>query len=202
MRLYVQYSDTDKTVIDDFEGPHDATSWQASSSGGTVDHGATLPDVPVEGELYDVDTHSPHDTAGLLVRWDGLADKLEFSLGNLDVSSYAVLSFRVTQMVDSPYNPVDQAQDLYVTLRDGTTPTPKSRSIKVSKFAEIPAPQKREMNQYTKSAMCTVRIPLHAFTIEVLNTERVDLSNVTALVFDFKAKPAGQIEIDSVEFAK
>lgn len=200
VNLYVQYSDTNKTVIDDFEGAHSATSWASRADGGTVDHGGTLPDTPLEDELYDIDTHSPHDTSGLLLRWDGLADKIEFSLNNLNASNYAALSFRVTQMVDSQYNPADQAQDLYVTLRDGTLPTPKSRSIKVCKFAEIPAPQKRDLNQFTKSAMCTVRIPLHAFTIEVLNTERVDITNLTAVVFDFKAKAAGQIEIDSVEF--
>jgi hypothetical protein len=103
----------------------------------------------------------------------------------------------VTQKVDSGENPVDQIQDMYLTLTDTNN---KSRAIKVSKFGEIPPPQKRENNQVTKSAMCSIRIPLHVFRIEVLGTDKVDLQNVKALTFEFKANPKGEVEIDSLEF--
>ena len=198
VKLYTQYSDMNAKVIDDFEGAHTPTSWQVSTIGGQVDDSGTLPVDPAEDELYDLDVHSPHDTSGCLLRWDSLSDKLEFKLTNpIDVHNFAAISFRVTQKVDSPSNLVDQIQDLYLTLTDTSN---KSRSIKVSKFGEIPSPQKRDNNSLTKSAMCTVRIPLHAFKIEVINTDTVDLQNVKALTFEFKAKPEGEIEIDSVEF--
>jgi acetyl esterase/lipase len=198
VKLYVQYNDTTITVVDNFEGPHSPTSWQVSTMGGSVDDGNTLPVDPVEDELYDVDAHSPHDSSGLLLRWDGTSDKLEFiPLNPINVNAFAAISFRVTQKVDSASNPVDQIQDLYLTLTDTNN---KSRAVKVSKFGEIPPPQKRHYSQCTKSAMSTVRIPLHVFKIEVINTDKVDLQNVKALTFEFKAQQAGEIEIDSIEF--
>lgn len=197
-KLYIQYSDPNGVKIDNFEGPHTPVSWQSSTINGVVDDAGTLPVDPVEDELYEADPHSPHETSGLVLRWDGVNDKLEFTPDNpIDVHNLGVVSFRITQKVDSPSNPVDQAQDLYLKLTDANN---KSRAIKVGKFAEIPAPQKRDDNGLTKSAMRTVRIPLHAFKIEVIGTQKVDLSNVKAITFEFKAKPAGEIEIDDVEF--
>jgi len=198
VKLYVQYNDTATTVVDDFEGAHTATSWQVSTLPGSVDDSNTLPVDPVEDELYNADTHSPHDTSGLLLRWDGTSDKLEFKPTNpINAAAFTTVSFRVTQKVDSGENPVDQIQDMYLTLTDTNN---KSRAIKVSKFGEIPPPQKRENNQVTKSAMCSIRIPLHVFRIEVLGTDKVDLQNVKALTFEFKANPKGEVEIDSLEF--
>jgi hypothetical protein len=51
-----------------------------------------------------------------------------------------------------------------------------------------------------KSAMCTIRIPLVAFSIHCYNVDQVDLSNITTLVFEFAEKTAGEIEIDSLQF--
>lgn len=197
LRPFVQYIDTTKKVVDDFEGAHTPTSWQTGPLG-NVDDDGTLPLDPSEDDLYDVDNHSPHDTSGLLLRWDGLGDRLRFDVpaAHKDVSAYAALAFRVTQKVNSPSNPMTP-QDLYMTLRDTGG---KSRSIKVAKFAEIPVPQKRHYDQFTKSAMNTIRIPLHAFTIECAGMDRVDLQNIASVTFDFKALANGEIEIDSVEF--
>ncbi len=97
-------------------------------------------------------------------------------------------------------HPGDQrstGQDLYATLTDTGS---QSRKIRVSKFAEIPEPHKRNRNQYTKSAMRTVRIPLHAYTIAVAGKQDVDLANIDHVRFDFGVKATGEIEIDSVEF--
>lgn len=55
----------------------------------------------------------------------------------------------------------NQAQNLYITLKDIHG---KTRSIRVDKFGEIPPPDDRDYSQYTKSAMCTIRIPLHVYT--------------------------------------
>ena len=160
-----------------------------------------MPIDPSENELNALDNHSPHDTGGLLLRWNQTTDYLRFDVppGSNDVSGFSALSFRVTQKVDSPHNLVDQFQDAYVTLKDGTN---KMRSIKVGKFGDIPPPHKRENNQYTLSAMTTVRIPLHVFTIKVLNTDEVNLSDVQSATFDFRAKASGELEIDSVEFTQ
>lgn len=198
LKICVQYSNTGASLIDDFEGVHTPLSWKVATSGAGVDDLGTLPAAPQEDKLYVVDGHSPHDTAGLQLRWDNFGDKLEYTLGALNVKNFAALSFRITQKVDSPSNPADQPQDLYVTLSDTMA---NSRSIKASKFTEIAAPQKRELNQYTKSALCTVRIPLSAYTIEVIGTQKVDLTSVAALRFDFLANATGEVEIDSVEFS-
>ena len=46
----------------------------------------------------------------------------------------------------------------------------------------------------------TIRIPLHVFQTEVINTQKVDLTQITTVAFDFKANNSGEIEIDSLEF--
>jgi len=115
-----------------------------------------------------------------------------------DVTGFGALSFRISQKVDSPSNPAG-IQDLYATLADTGG---HSRQIKVSKFAEIPEPHHRNRNQYTKSAMRTVRIPLHAYTIKVLGMVEVDLQNVAYVRFDFGVKATGEVAIDSVELTQ
>ena len=57
------------------------------------------------------------------------------------------------------------------------------------------------MSQYTVSALSTIRIPLHVYRTEVINTQKVDLTQIVSIAFDFKAKAKGEIEIDSVEFS-
>jgi len=197
-RIYMQYEDTTVRTIDDFEGAHTATSWQTSTIGGTVSQSG-LPATPVENKLNTIDTHSPHVTSGLKVRWDGLGDSLNYTLppGQRDVSMFEALSFRVTQVVNSASNPNGQAQDMRVTLTDGNG---NSRAIRVSKIAEIPWPDMRDIDMYRKSAMCTIRIPMKAYTIKCLNIVAVDIANVVTLTFDFSEVATGEIEIDSVQF--
>jgi hypothetical protein len=201
-RLFLQYqADNQFKIVDNFEGTSNATSWQTSSIGGVVSDGNTLPTNPQDNALNSLDSHSPHDTKGMQFRWDNTSDFLSFDIPNADkdVSSYQAISFRVTQKTDSPHNPANAAQDLYVALEDTTN---TKRSIKVSKFGEIPEPHVRGQNVYTKSAMNTIRIPLHAFTIKCAGLADVDLSNVTKIRFEFLAKNTGEIAIDSVQFTK
>ncbi|HFD88184.1 MAG TPA: hypothetical protein ENJ35_10995 [Gammaproteobacteria bacterium] len=200
VKLYIQYEGTTRREVDNFQGAHSATSWTTSTIGGSVSDDNTLPVDPDEDELRMLDTHSPHDTGGLLLKWDGTSDKLRFTVpaGQRDVSSYNAVCFRVTQKVGSSSNPAGLAQDLYLTLKDGGG---SERAIKVSRLGEIPAPHWRHYPQYTKSAMNTVRIPLSCFTIKVAGANEVDLTNVEELRFDFGVKTSGEIEIDSVEFS-
>jgi len=195
--IYVQYLDTTARTVDDFEGAHTATSWQTSSIGGTVTQNG-LPATPQENDLRTMDGQSPHQTAGLLVRWDSVGDSLVFAIpaGQGDVRAYQAVSLRITQRVNSASNPANQVQDLRLTLTDGGG---KSRAIRISKFTDIPYPFVRN-DGLTKSAMRTVRIPLSAYTIKCLNIDPVDISNLTTLTLDFSEKPTGEIEIDSVQF--
>ena len=78
LKLYTQYGDTSRVVVDDFEGAHTPTSWQTSTIGAAVDDGNTLPVDPQEQALNAGDAHSPHDTAGLQLRWNGAGDHLRF----------------------------------------------------------------------------------------------------------------------------
>jgi hypothetical protein len=197
--LYIQHEGTTRREVDNFQGAHSATSWVSSTIGGSVSDDNTLPVDPDEDELRILDTHSPHDTGGLLFRWDGTSDTLRFTLpaGQRDVSGYTAVSFRVTQKYGSASNPVGQPQDLYLTLKDGGG---SERAIKVSRLGEIPPPHERHNSFYTKSAMNTVRIPLSSFVIKVVGANPVDLTDVEELRFDLGAKATGEVGIDSVEF--
>ncbi len=199
MKIYPQYEDTTVRTVNDFEGPHSASSWQTSTLGGGVAQ-TGLPANPQENNLRTMDPQSPHQTAGLLLRWDDLADSLRFDVpaGQRDVRTYASLSFRISQRVNSASNPASQVQDLRLTLTDGAG---KSRAIRISKLTDVPYPDVRGYNFYTKSALRTVRVPLSVYAIKCLGIDAVNLTNIVGLTFEFDEKPTGEIEIDSVQFA-
>ena len=209
IELFCQYRDepASRKTIDDFEDAHTTASWQVGTIGGAVSQ-AGLPANPVEDFLYIADnTHSPHETSGLVVRWDSAGDRLDFSLGQnptdtLDLTDYHTLSFRVTQKYDptGTINPLKNDTDFYVLLRDLSG---KERMVRVGRFNRIPYPFVRKPQwgfDVIKSALCTVRIPLHAFTIESAGAQRVDISQVTKIAFIWQYQPHGEVELDDVEF--
>lgn len=198
MKIFVQYEDTVVLTLDDFEGAHTATSWQTNTLGGAVTSSG-LPATPQENDLRTMDSQSPHLTAGLLLHWDNTTESLIYDIptAQRNISGFQAVSFRISQKVNSTSNPANQAQDLRLTLLDGGG---HSRAIRISKFAEIPYPYVRGYSYYTKSAMCTIRIPLAAYTIHCYNVDQVDLTNITTLVFEFAEKTTGEIEIDSIQF--
>jgi dienelactone hydrolase len=198
VRLFIQSQDTSTLTVDNFEGA--GPDWQLSSIGGTVSHAATLPVNPDEGILSPVlDAKSPHDSKGLKLRWNNLNDKLTFDIPAAfkDVSAFSMLSFSVAQKVDSADNPVNQAQNLRVILRDGAG---NERAVRVSAFAEIPFPDYRWSHALSKSAMNTIRIPLKSYTIVCAGQVQVNLADVVSLTFLFSEKATGEIEIDQIEF--
>lgn len=196
-KIYVQYGDKTTTVVDNFEQvPH---NWQASTVAGSVSDAGTLPAAPQENQLAVLDNHSPHDTGGLLLRWNDIGDKLEYTpSAPINAGSYFAISARVAQKVGSLENPAGQVQDFYLTLKDVGN---KSRSVRVDALGEIPPQQERGFSQYTVTALSTIRIPLHVYQTEVINTQKVDITQIKSISFDFKAKVKGEVEIDSVEFA-
>jgi hypothetical protein len=195
-KIYVQYGDKVANPVDNFEQmPY---NWQVSTVAGSVSH-AGLPTPPQENKLAVLDSRSPHDTSGLLLRWNDIGDKLEYTpTAPINAGTYFAISFRMGQKVGSMENPAGQVQDLYLTLRDTNN---KSRSIRVDAFGKIPPQQQRGVSQFTVSALSTIRIPLHVYQTEVINTDTVDITQIKNISFDFNAKMKGEVEIDSVEFA-
>lgn len=202
-KSYQQYRDTTLKVIDDFEGP---LNWQQSSIGSNVTHNMTLPVDPVEEKMSaavmpnGLDPKCPHDTQGMKIRWDNLGDKLEFAIppAHQDVSAYSVISFRITQKVESNENLADQPQNLRVILKDAAN---NERAVRVSPFYEIPYPDMRPEAMYRKSAMNTVRVPLKSYTIVCAGQAQIDLQHITTLSFLFSEVNTGEIEIDEIEFS-
>lgn len=197
MKIYMQYEDTTVRTVDDFEGAHTATSWQTGNLGGVTQSG--LPATPQENDLRTLDAQSPHATAGLALRWDSLTDSLDYAIpaGQRDVSAFEAVSFRVGLRVGSASNPANLPQDFRLVLTDGSG---HSREIRISKLAEIPYPYVRGFSSLTMSAMRTIRIPLSAYHIHCFNVDQVDLTDIVSLSFRFSEKPAGDIEIDSIQF--
>lgn len=200
-KLYVQTRVPGQRVVDDFES---APAWSASSIGGGVAQ-TGLAANPTEGKLHDtsgsagLDPKSPHDSKGERLAWNSLGDRLEWSIpaGQENVSGYTAISLRIGQTVDSASNPANQAQNLRVVLRDGVG---NERAVRVGAFSEVPYPDVRADNTYTKSALRTVRIPLVSYTIVCAGQPKVDLTNVVALALLFSDTPSGEVEIDEIEF--
>lgn len=201
--LFVQYRDTNRRVVDHFEGA--APDWQASTIGGTVTHDATLPVDPAEGKMHDhpsapgLDPRCPHDTKGLRVRWDNAGDRLVFTVpvGQRDVSSYPYLSVRIGQRDASASNPAGMDQDLRLALRDAAG---NERAVRVAPFTRLPYPEQRATPSLRKSAMTTVRIPLKSYTIVCAGQPQVNLADVVRVELRFSERATGEIGIDELEF--
>jgi hypothetical protein len=110
---------------------------------------------------------------------------------------FEALSFRVSQVVNSAENPVNQSQNLRVVLRDGAG---NERAVRVSVFSTIPYPDPRGSASLTKSALNTVRIPLKSYSIVCAGQPKVNLTDVISLSLRFSEKVTGEIDIDNIEF--
>lgn len=196
IEIYNSHEEPAGRIVDDFEQtPHDPAT---NSLGGIVTQsGLAAP--AQEDFLHSLDGHSPHMTAGVKLAWSSTSSMYvsQIPLADKDVSSYAVISFRVTQTYASVQNPVGQTQDLFVRLTDHNG---KSRRIRASLFAPIPYPYVRANNALIKSALSTVRIPLSSFVVANAGADTVDLTNIDTVTFELAAKPTGEIEIDEIHF--
>lgn len=205
-KLYTQYQDipANRKIMDDFEEAHTATSWQNSTIGGGVTQ-TGLAANPTENFLYVADSaHSPHNASGLVAHWDSSGDRLEYAIptAQKNITGFKALSFRVTQKYDptGTINPLNLDQNFYVLLHDAVG---MERMVQVSKFGRVSYPFLRDngwIGSVVKSALATIRIPLHAYTIECAGAQRVDLTQVDKLGFIFQANASGEIEVDDIEF--
>lgn len=195
--IYFQYRDTQRRVIDTFEGAHTGTSWQTSTIGDAVGQSG-LPANPAETQLYPQDNQSPHDTGGLRLAWDSNGDELTFAIpaGQRNVSGFGSVSIRVGQVLNSASNPPG-VQNCRVALRDGAG---NERWIRVAAFGAIPQPADANVVGNKKSAMATIRIPLSAYTIVCAGAVQVDLTDVTTVKLQFTENASGEIAVDEVEF--
>lgn len=197
LKIHTSHQEPGALLLDNFEqSPHDPN---VNTLGGAVS--ATALSSLTENALRTLDIHSPHVTSGVEIAWQTTAG---IYLSNVpaakkDVSSYAVLAFRITQKYGSPQNPVNQPQDLFVRLADGGG---RSRAIRVSTFTNVPYPYVRGHADLIKSALKTVRIPLVSYTIANLGAKDVDLTDVRSVSFEFDVDATGEIEIDDIEFSR
>ena len=201
---YAQYRPTARLTMDDFES---APAVNQNALGGMVTS-TNLLFAPEEDTIVTLDMRSPHQTRCVEINWNAATARYqsEIPLAQRDVSMRKFLSFRVTQFVGTPLNPMNQSQDFHVRL--STAGGGNSRAVRAGYFGAIPFPYKPEyvMNHdsdedpNTKSAMTTIRIPLYAWTIKCLNVPIVDLTNVESVAFEFGYRPKGDIIIDDIEF--
>lgn len=198
VKLFLQYAANNQLTIDHFEGVHTATSWQTGVNGVTLSQTGLVAN-PQEAYLHDADTHSGHDTGGLLLKWNSTDDKLELTVPAAikNVSAWKMFSFRVCQRALDAANPANQPTNFRVALRDGAG---NERAIRVSAFAEIPFPQQRVNTDNIVSIFRTVRIPLTSYTIVCLGVPKVDLTNITKITFQFSEQASGSIELDDLCF--
>jgi hypothetical protein len=183
-----------------------------SSLGGSVVKSPSGIVTFLEGVSHNLVSSSPHDTGGLRVTWSApswvrwsLPNAAPFGVGPLrDVSRYTHLSFRVAQIYKNVNNTVGQDQDFNVQL---STSLGLSNKVRVSGHGRIPYPDEflcsslncgpNPPNDFSKSAMSTIRVPLSAFT-------SVDLTDVgfVFLSFDLPERPKGAILLDSLELVQ
>ncbi len=208
LELFQQLSAGTRRTVDNFENGNLAVN----AMGDDVVKSANGIITFLEGELHELIKSSPHATGGVRVtwtapswiRWD-IPDSAPFAVGPLrNVTNYTHLSFRVAQVYGNIYNTEGQDQDFYVRLY---TSTGYSNKVQVSLHGRIPYPDEFQCpeptcgenppNDFSKSAMNTVRVPLSAFT-------NVDLTDVRYVYFyfDVPQRPSGAITLDSLELVQ
>ncbi|CAM2007293.1 serine aminopeptidase domain-containing protein [Acanthopleuribacter pedis] len=134
--------------------------------------------------LYNLEAHSPHDSGGLMVKWNESVwsdARLTFELPKefRDWEGFPYLSFRAAQVYGDINNRTGCDLDWEIVLESN----PLSRAVRVSDFASLHYPETTVSAaiagmRISKTAMQTVRIPLSAFG-------QVDWRGVKALSFRF-----------------
>lgn len=198
--LQRQLSDGVRRVIDNFE----QNGWTASTMGDLVQKSAPIA-VLAEDDLIDLDPATPHDSRGMRIKWGAgagtpwvrwrIPNASPLFIGPLrNFSGYSHLSLRVGQNYNDAWNVPAQAQDIHVRLftSDGW-----STKVPLGNYGDLAYPSTFTIlfpDDWTKTSMETIRVPLSAFG-------NANLSNVSwvALYFDVPGHASGSVQIDSLE---
>lgn len=212
--IHTQVQDPQREIVDNFEQgvlsranplpPQLATRASSNTLGQAVTINSTGLVVPTglsnaltEASLRkrDLDFFW-HETIGAMLAWSSPGGKYITALGGRNVSSFQVLSFRVTQRAGSSRNPTGTVKNFSVALVDVAS---QLASVQVGTITPIPFPYERlDDPSLTKSALKTVRIPLDTFSS--LNTS-LNLKTVQSIEFRFDQTSTGEIAIDDIEFS-
>ncbi len=207
--LFNQVSSGTRRVLDNFEDGDEDTNYQ----GDTVTTSAAGFDTFEDGQLHELLRSSPHAGGGLRIAWTeptwirwGIPDEDIFFVGNKrDVSSYTHLSLRVSQVYADALNTEGEDQDFQLRIFTGSG---FSAKVPVSLHGRVPYPDEfqcsgppscgfNQPNDFTKSGMTTLRVPLSAFG----NVDFTDVRSVY-LYFDLPEHPQGALTLDSLEFVQ
>lgn len=217
IELFHQVQDPARFVIDNFEqgvlnralplppqlaarAPNNTLGLAVTRAGLAVPSGFT--NDLTEASLQNRDlTFFWHTTTGAMVAWGAAGGNYQTETGDRNVTTFQVLSFRVTQRFGSTHNPHPA---------DATTPgAPKLFSVGLTDTAgvsafirggpalTVPFPFKRGAG-LTKSALKTVRVPLTDFK---QIDDRLDLRHIAAVRFEFTESPTGEMAVDDIEFS-
>lgn len=183
-------------VVDDFQSnPPKGTS----SSGGAVAYSAGAGKL-TEGDLFSNDNHSPHETNGLIIDWNGgdsLTLDVPAALKNVQTLNF--FSFRLGHVVDP-----GGAYSSLNTMKVGLTDIPGNPTHEVELTLNVPEPDHRaaadrpgwpDKPAATKSALMTVRIPTDEY-----GNNGIDLTQVKQVVIKFPAAGSGKVALDNIEF--
>lgn len=166
----------------------------------------TTPANIVNGDLYTLDSYSPHDTKGLIVSWKS-SDILSFylSISGIDITNFYFVSFRICYLVKLPslYSKIDHLKVELVDFSNNKYAIGLTKKIPepdLRKNVAIPLPTYiwKDSDKLTKSALMTIRIPLNDYAIG-----GVDLTKIKEMSFIFPTTVVpGDITIDDIEFTK
>ena len=242
VEIFQQVQDTTRLVVDNYEqgafnpanppGPQLASRASTNTLLQTVDQTALkIPakltkalteaslrhrelQVTFDKKQFDKNDYFWNDTFGAMLAWEQVGANYTQPVDIRDVSSFQVLSFRVTQRLGSPRNPnpagvtAGTSPDFSVELVDSAG---EVASVRVGSVAVVPFPWKRIDNirnsagtvvdtttQFSKSALTTIRIPLSEFKKA---TAALDLKTIKKVVFRFAQTAKGEIAIDDLEFS-
>jgi hypothetical protein len=150
------------------------------------------------------DSRQPHTTPSFLapskrglsqlrLGWNALTAswRNELPAGSGDLRDFSTLQFRASVNFADARNPVGIAQDLTITLEDGTG---EFETALVSDFSRALFYPPGEVGPVPKVILNAVRIPLSAFA-------GLDLADIRAIQFDFDQKSQGALLLSDVAFS-
>jgi dienelactone hydrolase len=195
INLYWSYEPADRLDVDHFEDmPVDKTL--NSLGGSNVVNPTPVKWLESGMRPGDYDNSFYQDTDGLIFSWNTITTyEVDVPAGFQDVSSYAAISLRATQIWDNHKKNKGGNLNFYVNLEDGNG---RRQAVDVDSagYYDVPEGYNSPIGGH-KSMLSTVRVPLKAFTVD---QSGVDLTQITKIILTFKK--TGLVGIDDIQFTK